>query len=108
MVGKLSNEQKANLTTGLTGSTGCSGTSGGAQSAGFPGLCLQDGPTGVRGTDLVNSYPAELHVGASWNRTLANVVATFMGAEFKEKGGENLIWNLRGRSLAYSFQSMSL
>jgi beta-glucosidase len=91
MVAKMSNEEKANLTSGKTGPNGCSGNSGGAQSVGFPGLCLQDGPTGVRATDLVSSYPSEIHIGASWNRTLANDVATFMGAEFKRKGGKSSI-----------------
>lgn len=83
----MSNEEKANLTLGLTGFTGCSGTSGGAESIAFPGLCLQDGPSGIRGADLVNSYPAQLSIGASWNRSLANEVATYMGAEYKRKGG---------------------
>jgi beta-glucosidase len=81
----MSNEEKTNLTSGQTGSTGCLGTSGGAKRVAFPGLCLQDGPTGVRGTDMVSSYPAGIHIGASWNRSLANEVATFMGAEFKRK-----------------------
>lgn len=87
LVAKMSNKEKANLTIGLTGFTGCSGTSGGAAKIKFPGLCLQDGPSGVRATDLTNSYPAQLSIGASWNRTLANDVATYMGAEFKRKGG---------------------
>jgi beta-glucosidase len=87
MVANMSNEEKANITLGKVGPNGCSGNSGGAPRASFPGLCLQDGPTGVRATDLVNSYPSEIHIGASWNRTLANNVATFMGAEFKRKGG---------------------
>jgi len=87
MVAKMSNEEKANLTIGISGPNGCSGNSGGANSVGFGGLCLQDGPSGVRGTDMVSSFPSGIHIGASWNKSLANEVATFMGAEFKKKGG---------------------
>lgn len=52
----------------------------------FPGMCLQDAENGVRGTDMVNGYPAGLHVGASWNRKLAYDRGLHMGAEFKAKG----------------------
>ena len=88
-VARMSNDEKNNLSVGITAPNGCSGNSGGAPSIAFPGLCLQDGPTGVRGTELVNSYPSGLHIGASWNATLANDVANFMGAEFKRKGGKS-------------------
>jgi beta-glucosidase len=88
LVAKMSNEEKSNLTIGISAPNGCSGNSGGAASVGFGGLCLQDGPSGVRGTDLVSSFPSGIHIGATWNRALANKVATFMGAEFKRKGGK--------------------
>jgi beta-glucosidase len=86
----LSNEEKNNLTLGFSANNGCSGTSGGVASAGFAGLCLQDGPSGVRGVDMVNSYPSGIHIGATWNQILANDVGSYMGAEFKRKGGKYL------------------
>jgi beta-glucosidase len=65
---------------------GCSGVSGGVSRLGFPGLCLQDAGNGVRGTDGVNGYPSGLHIGASWNKSLAYLRAQHMGAEFRRKG----------------------
>lgn len=87
LVANMTNLEKNNLTIGFDVSyTGCAGVSGGVPRFGFPGFCLQDGPAGVRGTDLVTSFPAGIHLGASWNTTLVYDVATYMGAEFKAKG----------------------
>jgi beta-glucosidase len=41
---------------------------------------------GVRNTDFVSSFPSGIHVGASWNRTLAYDRANGMGHEFRKKG----------------------
>jgi len=83
----MTNEEKNNITYGQTDtSNGCSGVSGSVPRLGYPGLCLNDAGNGVRGTDGVNSYASGIHVGASWNRDLANTRARFMGAEFKAKG----------------------
>ena len=64
----------------------CVGDSKGIRS--YPGLCLHDGPAGVRATDLVNSYPAGISMGASWNGDLVYRTAQHMGAEFRRKGGK--------------------
>lgn len=88
LVAQMTNEEKENTTYGYASTTnGCSGNSGGVPRLNFPGLCLNDAGNGVRGADLVNGYPAGLHVGAAWNRKLAYNRAQFMGAEFKAKGG---------------------
>lgn len=88
LVAQMTNEEKENTTYGHTSTTnGCSGNSGGVPRLNFPGLCLNDAGNGVRGADLVNGYPAGLHVGSAWNRKLAYDRAQFMGAEFKTKGG---------------------
>ena len=87
LVANMTNLEKNNMTVGFTVTyTGCSGVSGAVTRLGFPGFCLQDGPAGIRGTDLVTSFPAGIHLGASWNTTLVYDVATYMGAEFKAKG----------------------
>ncbi|KAF2427523.1 beta-glucosidase [Tothia fuscella] len=86
MVSKMTNDEKATVVVGVSASNGCSGNSGAVDRIGFPGLCLQDGPSGVRGADFVSAFPSGVHIGASWNSTLANSVGTFMGAEFKKKG----------------------
>ncbi|OQE24386.1 hypothetical protein PENSTE_c007G02745 [Penicillium steckii] len=87
LVSQMTDEEKNNITYGheLT-TTGCSGTTGSVPRLNFPGICLQDAGNGVRGVDMVNSYPAGIHAGASWNRELAHDRAEHMGAEFRRKG----------------------
>jgi beta-glucosidase len=89
MVDKMTLEEMNNLTIGIntsTANTGCVGLSGSAPRVGFPGFCLHDAGNGVRDTDGVNAYASALHVGASWNTSLAFERAVYMGAEFKKKG----------------------
>lgn len=87
MVSEMTLEEMNNVTLGIAdGSTGCVGTSGSVPRLGFPGFCLHDAGNGVRNTDGVNAYASGLHVGATWNATLAYERAAFMGAEFKRKG----------------------
>ena len=101
MVSNLTNEEKNSILIGqglsvldlLFPKNGCAGTSNGNARLGFSGLCLHDGPAGVRGTDLVSAYPSGIHVGASWNRDLARKVGRHMGAEFKRKGGQYVSYN---------------
>lgn len=81
------NAEKENMTYGHPSTNGCSGNSGAVPRLGFPGICLNDAGNGVRATDVVNGYASGVHVGASWNTTLAYNRALFMGAEFKAKGG---------------------
>ncbi|KAI6807798.1 hypothetical protein KC342_g18739, partial [Hortaea werneckii] len=66
---------------------GCSGLIGSVSRLEFPGICLADGPTGVRGTTFVNAYPAGIHAAASFNRKLAYERGLYMGGEFRNKGG---------------------
>lgn len=83
----MSLEEMNNITIGFSGSqTGCAGISGGVPRLGFPGFCLHDGPAGVRNVDGVNGYSAGIHIGASFNSSLAHQRGLFMGAEFKKKG----------------------
>ncbi|KAK5733195.1 hypothetical protein LTR17_009937 [Elasticomyces elasticus] len=87
MVSNMSLEEMNNVTLGVVDTTsGCVGVSGSAPRVGFPGLCLHDAGNGVRNTDGVNAYASGIHIGASWNATLAYERAQFMGAEFKRKG----------------------
>jgi beta-glucosidase len=94
LVQTLSNEEKNNITLGqatglldlLTPSNGCTGTSGGMPRVRYPGLCLQDGPAGVRNADLVSAFPSGIHLGASWNKELVREISLYMGMEFKKKG----------------------
>lgn len=86
-VSRMTLAEMNNVTLGISDhETGCVGVSGSVPRLGFPGLCLHDAGNGVRNTDGVNAYASGIHVGASWNASLANQRAQFMGAEFKKKG----------------------
>ncbi|PSK37432.1 Beta-glucosidase 1 [Elsinoe australis] len=87
LVANMTNQEKENVTIGYTSTTnGCSGNSGPVNRVGFPGLCLNDGPAGVRGTEGVSGFASGVHVGASWNRNLTLQRGRYMGAEYKAKG----------------------
>jgi beta-glucosidase len=63
-VSQLTQDEKNNLTCGITRSNGCAGNIAAIPRLGFDGMCLVDGPHGVHSTDFVNAYPSEIHVGA--------------------------------------------
>lgn len=86
LVSAMTLEEQANITVGYTPENGCSGVTGSVPRLNWPGLCLADAGQGVRATDLVNAYPAGLHVGASWNRALTVSRAAHMAREFRAKG----------------------
>ncbi|KAG8626479.1 hypothetical protein KVT40_005424 [Elsinoe batatas] len=86
LVAQMTNVEKANITFGVSQTRGCSGFTGSVPRLGFPGMCLNDAESGVRTGKLVSGYPAQLHVGASWNRKLAGDRAVAIGKEFKKKG----------------------
>ncbi|KOS23202.1 putative beta-glucosidase M [Escovopsis weberi] len=79
-------EEKANITHGFPSDNVCAGSTGSVPRLGWPGMCLHDAGNGVRATDMVNSYPSAIHVGASWDANLTFQRGFYMGKEFKTKG----------------------
>lgn len=70
LVSQMSLEEKVHLTGGQENDTiSCGGYIPGISRLGFPGMCLQDGPAGVRAAERVNGYPANIHVGARYGST---------------------------------------
>lgn len=65
-VAQLNLEEKVNLTVGYTGV--CVGNSGSIPRLGFPGLCFEDAPSGIRGADFVSAFPAGSHLGQTWDK----------------------------------------
>lgn len=87
MVSKMSLAEKINITTGTGWQMGpCVGNTGSADSVGFPGLCLQDGPLGVRFADSVTVFPAGITVASTWDRDLMFKRGQALGAEMRGKG----------------------
>ncbi|KAL4898937.1 putative beta-glucosidase M [Aspergillus multicolor] len=85
-VAQLADDEKVNLTAGVSSNTGCAGFIQGIERLGFPGICMTDAGNGVRGPDYVNGWSSGISVGASWNRDLALSRATYMGKEYRKKG----------------------
>ncbi|KAL6908292.1 glycoside hydrolase family 3 protein [Trichoderma evansii] len=86
LVGKMTLEEKVNLTAGVTKDSTCSGNIPAIERLNFPGMCLSDAGNGLRNTDFVSGFPSGIHVGASWSKDLAFRRGTAMGGEFKTKG----------------------
>lgn len=79
--------EKVNVTSGIGWSQGlCVGNTAPAVNVGFPSLCLQDGPLGLRFADHATAWPAGLTVGATWNRELAFKRGAGHGEEARKKG----------------------
>lgn len=79
--------EKVNITTGTGWSQNlCVGNTAPANSVGFPSLCLQDGPLGLRFSDHSTAFPAGITVGATWNRDLMYKRGHAHGQEAKGKG----------------------
>ncbi|KAK3377960.1 beta-glucosidase [Podospora didyma] len=86
LVGAMTLDEKIMLTSGTSSKTSCPGFIAPIPRLNFTGLCLADAGQGVRGTDFVSSWPAGIHVGASWNKALAHQRGLGMGGEFRTKG----------------------
>lgn len=57
-----------------------------AERVGFPALCMEDGPLGVRFADLITAFPAGITTGATFNEKLMLARGQAMGQEFRGKG----------------------
>ncbi|KAF1985246.1 glycoside hydrolase family 3 protein [Aulographum hederae CBS 113979] len=86
-VSQLTLLEKVNLTTGV-GWQGedCVGNTGEIPRLGFPALCLQDSPLGVRNADYVSAFPAGGSVAASFDREIWYQRGFEMGSEHRKKG----------------------
>jgi len=86
-VSQLTLLEKVNLTTG-TGWEGdqCVGNTGSVPRLGFPALCMQDSPLGVRFADYVSAFPAGGTIAAAWDRGEWYRRGYQMGMEHRGKG----------------------
>ncbi|KIW09309.1 uncharacterized protein PV09_00224 [Verruconis gallopava] len=83
-VSMLTLEEKAGMVTGTTGP--CVGNIAPIDRLGFNGLCLNDGPAGLREITYGSVFPAGLTAAASWDRNLIRSRGQDMGEEFRGKG----------------------
>ncbi|KAF2205249.1 hypothetical protein GQ43DRAFT_446133 [Delitschia confertaspora ATCC 74209] len=84
---KLSNTDKIGIVTGTGWQGGnCVGNTKAVGSIGYPSLCLQDGPLGVRYVQGVTAFPAGVQAASTWDTALINQRGNFLGAEAKALG----------------------
>lgn len=87
MVREMSLVEKVNITTGTGWATNlCVGNTGSATNVGFPMLCLQDGPLGIRFADHATVWPAGITIAATWNKDLMYKRGKYLGREHRLKG----------------------
>ena len=90
-VKEFSVEEKLNLIFGTqnmqkkTEDGGCVGAIDPVEGK-FGGICLQDGPAGVRFSTSTQSWQAGINTATTFNRTLMYEVGKAQGKEFREKG----------------------
>ncbi|KAJ3412705.1 hypothetical protein HDV05_000333 [Chytridiales sp. JEL 0842] len=86
-VARLSLEEKVDMVTGTGWQKGpCVGNIKAIPKINFPGLCLQDGPAGIRFTDDITAFPASINVAATFDKKLMETHGTLMGKEFRSRG----------------------
>ncbi|KAK7189677.1 Beta-glucosidase cel3A [Paraphaeosphaeria sporulosa] len=84
---KLSLSDKVGIVTGTGWQAGnCVGNTKAASSIGYPSLCLQDGPLGVRYINGATSFAAGIHAASTWDIDLIRERGTFLGQEAKQLG----------------------
>ncbi|KAL3482163.1 glycosyl hydrolase family 3 N terminal domain-containing protein [Aspergillus californicus] len=83
---QLEISEKAALLTGNLSDQTCGGIINAIPRIDFPGLCLQDGPAGIRTADLASVFSAGVSIGATWDPELIYERGRAMGQEFRDKG----------------------
>lgn len=87
MIANMTLTEKINITTGIGWQMGmCVGNTGPVERLGFPSLCLQDGPLGIRFARNISVFPAGITAGATWNKDLIYKRGRALGNEAKLKG----------------------
>ena len=84
---KLANADKVNMVTGAGWQKGpCVGNTKAVPSIGYPELCLQDSPLGVRFAQGVTAFPAGIQAASTWDTLLMYQRGAALGAEAKGLG----------------------
>ncbi|KNZ75609.1 putative beta-glucosidase L [Termitomyces sp. J132] len=84
-IARFSLDELASVVTGVQ-STGRPGRCVAITGRGWPGLCLEDSPLGVRLADFVTAFPTGINTAATFNRSLIRLRGLYMGLEHVGKG----------------------
>lgn len=84
---QLNQTEKVGIVTGVGWGNGpCVGNTYAVPRIGYPSLCLQDGPLGVRYAANVSAFPAGIQAAATWDRELIYQRGLALGKEAKGLG----------------------
>ncbi|TPX66882.1 hypothetical protein SpCBS45565_g04171 [Spizellomyces sp. 'palustris'] len=87
LIKELSVDEKVAIVTGIGWANGpCVGNIHPVPKIQFPGLCLQDGPAGIRFADNVTVFGASINVAATFDKDLMEQHGQLLGKEFRQKG----------------------
>ncbi|WFD04054.1 beta-glucosidase [Malassezia obtusa] len=86
-VAQLNVSELVTIVTGSGWGNGpCVGNIAPVEKINFPGICLQDGPSGMRHVDRVTTFPDAITAGATFSKDLMYRRGVAMGEEFRGKG----------------------
>ncbi|KAL2788242.1 beta-glucosidase G [Aspergillus keveii] len=91
LITQLNITEKAGLLTGNLLNLTCGGIINAIPRVDFPGLCLQDGPAGIRTADLASVFTAGISIGATWDPELIYERGRALGEEFRGKGAHVIL-----------------
>ncbi|EKG15351.1 Glycoside hydrolase family 3 [Macrophomina phaseolina MS6] len=84
---QINQTEKVGIVTGVGWGNGpCVGNTYPVPKIGYPSLCLQDGPLGVRYASNVSAFPAGIQAAATWDRELIYQRGLALGKEAKGLG----------------------
>jgi beta-glucosidase len=84
---KLSLTDKTKIVTGLGWTKGpCVGNTGAVPEIGYPSLCLQDGPVGIRFVQNITAFPAGVQAASTWDADLMYARGNAQSTEAKALG----------------------
>lgn len=94
---KLSQQDKVNIVTGAGWLKGpCVGNTPAVSSIGYPEICLQDSPLGVRNATGVTAFTPGIQAAATWDVDLIRQRGEYLGAEAKGCGVHVLLGPVAG------------
>lgn len=94
---KLSLQDKIDIVTGIGWGNGpCVGNTKAISSIGYPELCLQDSPLGVRYAADVTAFTPGIQAASTWDIELIRQRGEYMGAEAKGVGVHVLLGPVAG------------
>ncbi|KAI1126492.1 beta2 tomatinase [Nemania abortiva] len=94
-VARLNLTEKVAMVTGNIAGV-CDGNINAIDRLNFSGLCLHDGPAGIRVADKATLFPAGVTVAATWDKDLMYARGFAMGQEFRQKGAHILLGPVSG------------